>query len=101
MSAVTILPEGDAYRVTINTQRLGAEAAEEVRAELQTRIPDGTSEVTIDVGEVEFADSSGIGALVFLRKRLGKEANIRLINTTESMKRVFALVRMEQIFTME
>ncbi len=49
--------------------------AEEGKAKIQA----GASNLTVDLAEIEFIDSSGIGALVGLRKRIG-EGQVALVN---------------------
>ena len=54
--------------------------------------------VLIDLGTLQFIDSSGIGALLAcLRKAHSEEKQLRLCRVTDSVRVIFDLVRMERI----
>jgi len=67
--------------------------------ELFAEVAESTqSDVEIDLKKTEFIDSSGIGALVFLHKRLRcKGFNIQLKNVQEQPFGLFTLLRIDQI----
>ncbi|MBX2829906.1 MAG: STAS domain-containing protein [Rhodospirillales bacterium] len=57
------------------TEDFDAMSVNKVRPSFEKAARDATQEVTVDLGAVSFMDSSGIGAIVFLFKRL-KERSI-------------------------
>jgi anti-anti-sigma factor len=52
------------------TEDFDAMAVTKLRPSFEQMASDATREVTVDLGAVSFMDSSGIGAIVFLFKRL-------------------------------
>ena len=55
--------------------------------------------VVLDLGNVNFMDSSGLGAIVALRRRLSRsEGDLRLANITPQVRTVFELTRLHQAF---
>ncbi|MEL6481911.1 MAG: STAS domain-containing protein [Pseudomonadota bacterium] len=55
--------------------------------------------LVMDLSQVEFMDSSGLGALVGIRKRLGWSAKIVLASVRSPVFRVFELAKMTSVFT--
>ncbi|MEL6765751.1 MAG: STAS domain-containing protein [Pseudomonadota bacterium] len=55
--------------------------------------------LVLDLSHVEFMDSSGLGALVGVRKRLGWSAKIVLAGVRSPVYRVFELAKMTGVFT--
>jgi len=56
--------------------------------------------VILDLSQVEFLDSSGLGALVAVLKLLGRERPLELAGLTAPVARVLRLTRMDSIFTL-
>ena len=52
---------------------MDALAVESLRAELDALVNEGKQHVTLNFSKVDFIDSSGIGAIVFLFKRLSSQ----------------------------
>lgn len=55
--------------------------------------------VVLDLSRVGFIDSSGLGAVVAVRKALGPERPLDLSGLTATVQKVFRLTRMDSIFT--
>lgn len=65
-----------------------------IRPELEKIIADCDSDVAIDLQAVNFIDSSGIGAIVFLYKRLKAQGQtLEIINIQGQPKELFELLR--------
>ena len=54
--------------------------------------------VILDLGLVEFLDSSGLGALVAARKLLGEGRMLELAGLTPAVEKVMTLTRMGSVF---
>jgi anti-sigma B factor antagonist len=55
--------------------------------------------LVIDMGNVEFVDSTGLGSLVScLRHAQGTEGEIKLCRLTKPVRALFELVRMHRVF---
>jgi anti-sigma B factor antagonist len=56
--------------------------------------------IVIDMGPLNFVDSSGLGALLSCLRAMGvKNGHLRLFGMTKPVKALFELVRMHRIFT--
>ena len=72
---------------------------DEIRAYLTLSIGalDGNGAVVeIDCSELEFIDSAGLGMLVGIRKRTGKE--LVLVNVPNERRKIFELTGLDRIF---
>lgn len=59
----------------------------------------GAPHVVLDLSNVEFVDSSGLGAIVAVMKLLGATKRLDLAGLTPTVEKVFRLTRMDTIFT--
>jgi len=65
-------------------------------------ILEAAGKVVIDLGTLQFIDSSGIGALLAcLRKAIAEEKQLRICRITDSVRVIFDLVRMERIMKID
>lgn len=75
-----------------------APVVEVIRDELQQLAMGYETHVAVDLSEVTFLDSSGIGALVFLFKQLAiEDRNLVLLGAEEQPKRLINLLRIDQV----
>jgi anti-sigma B factor antagonist len=59
----------------------------------------GPGRVVLDLARVQFLDSSGLGAIVAVKKLLAPERVLELSGLTPTVEKVFRLTRMDSIFT--
>ncbi len=53
----------------------------------------------LDLGEVSYLDSSGLGMLVYIKKEIGhEEGNLKIINIQSQVFNVFKLTRLDEFF---
>ena len=52
----------------------------------------------LDLGKVDFIDSSGLGAIVAAMKQLGAQHRLELSDLNENVDKVFRLTRMDTVF---
>ena len=55
--------------------------------------------ILLDLSAVTFMDSSGLGAILAIRRALPPDHRIELAGLTPNVERVFRLTRMDMIFT--
>ena len=55
--------------------------------------------VVLDLSDVGFIDSSGLGAVVAVMKLMGSTKRLDLAGLTPTVEKVFRLTRMDSIFT--
>ncbi len=89
-------------RVKINESKFDAAGVGEFKEELDNVWDDTVVSVTIDFKAVEFIDSSGIGALLSVQKRLknGFEP-VTLLDARTSVLSVIELLRLHRIFSIK
>jgi anti-sigma B factor antagonist len=91
--------QGDMLLVRVAEQRLDAAIAIQFKEAMRALAADGPPRVVLDLGQVGFLDSSGLGAVVAVMKALGPGRHLELAALTPPVARVFRLTRMDTIFT--
>ena len=85
--------------VTVPGPRLDAAVAETFKGDLCALIDGGVRSIVLDLSQVEFMDSSGLGAIVACYKRLGPAGSMDLACPREPVMKVLRLTRMNKVFT--
>lgn len=78
--------------------RLDASVATALRDALIERISRGEQTIILDLGEVNFVDSSALGALISAAKRLGPTGTIAVAALAAPVAKLFTLTRMDRVF---
>ncbi len=89
--------EGGSLVVSLRERRLDAVIAASFRDALVERIDQGQRNLVLDLGDVNFMDSSGLGALVFVMKHLGHTGRLHVCGVTPSVMAVLKLTRMDRV----
>ncbi len=88
-----------AYEVHLHGE-LDMSTAQQLRQELLRLTSDGATEVTIDLSELEFVDSTGLSVLVTGLKRLREMGgNLALRSPTPGTRRVLEITGLTEIFS--
>jgi len=83
----------------IREDRLDANNSEELKAEFHRLFETGMKDLVIDLKEVLFIDSSGLGALVSGYKSASiLHGSLRLSNLQSQVKSMFELTRLHRVF---
>jgi len=78
---------------------LDALSANELRPVLDRLVSDGRLDVTVDLAELSLIDSSGVGALVALYKRVRAAGGVvRFVGVTAQPLMIFKLLRLDMVF---
>lgn len=94
--------EGNVLEVVAQVPRIDAAVAKDFKAECEAVWSSAIKAVVIDLGQVDFIDSSGIGALLNVYKRLPPEsASVKLINVKPVVQSVIELLRLHRIFELD
>jgi anti-sigma B factor antagonist len=81
--------------------RVGVEPAKELRDLADSLMARDVKHVIVDMSEVTFIASSGIGALIVASGELDiKEGSFQLVRVSESVKRAIRLLNLEQFLAM-
>lgn len=90
--------EGDCLVVGLMEARLDAVIAANFRDTLVDRIDQGRRNIVLDLSQVSFMDSSGLGALVFVLKHLGRNGGrLHICGVTPGVMAVLKLTRMDRV----
>ncbi len=94
----TLTPKGDKLAVIPLEGRFSAQAASEVRQTLKQVIDFGYPNLLIDLAQVTFMDSTGLGVLVStLHKCRAAGGTLCLCNVPEAVSMVLEIASMEQV----
>jgi len=86
-------------RAEVGVSRLDAAAARGFKREIDSLWSEEVRIVELDFSKVEFIDSSGVGALLGVYKRLpASEASVRLTRVKAPVQSVIELLRLHRIF---
>ncbi|MDQ2731029.1 MAG: STAS domain-containing protein, partial [Armatimonadota bacterium] len=89
---------GDVPVITIGSDHLDAGNADEFKQKLAPLIAD-SSTVLLDMSQVQFLDSAGLGALLSgLRRLSAAGGDLRLFGLSRQVHGVFQATRMHRIF---
>ncbi|MEL6914855.1 MAG: STAS domain-containing protein [Pseudomonadota bacterium] len=90
---------GDTRVVKVNDSRIDAAVAIQFKDAVRAVTADGPRRVVLDLSDVSFIDSSGLGAVVAVKKLLKDTHTLELVGLTPVVAKVFKLTRMDTIFT--
>jgi len=79
--------------------RLDASVAVQFKEQVGAIIAGGEKRLVLDLERITFIDSSGLGALVALLKRVGSEGHLGLVRVQPAVKRLLAMTRLDRVFT--
>ena len=91
--------DGDALIVRVEDARIDAAVAIRFKDAMREVAQTGSARVVLDLSNVAFLDSSGLGAVVAVMKELGPARPLELAALTPTVDRVFRLTRMDSVFT--
>lgn len=85
--------------ITVNESRIDAAGSVAFKERVRALIHGSAGRVIVDLGRVEFLDSSGLGALVAVMKMLGGR-RLELACCGVAVSKVLALTRMDRVFVL-
>ncbi|MGB1235461.1 MAG: STAS domain-containing protein [Planktomarina sp.] len=95
---IEITQEEDRDIVHLNGSRLDAYCALKVKKTALRLVTLAERDVVIDMGKVDFIDSSGLGVLVSVAKMVADKHAVYFINLQPLVQRVFKLTHMDRVF---
>lgn len=94
-----VVPSRDFHLVEVEEQRLDAAIATAFKDRMREIIPQAKGLVMLDLRNVNFMDSSGLGAVIAVLKSMPPGRKLELTGLTPNVDRVFKLTRMDLVFT--
>lgn len=85
--------------IGVEESRIDAAVAIEFKEAVRRAAAGSDEAVILDLSQVTFLDSSGLGAVVAVMKLLAPQRALELAGLTPSVARVFRLTRMDSVFT--
>ncbi len=90
--------EADRRVVTVNESRIDAAVALAFKEKMRAQTEDGPDLIILDLHQVQFVDSSGLGAIVASMKVMGPGRTLALAGLNPTVEKVFRLTRMDSVF---
>ncbi|MCX5811346.1 MAG: STAS domain-containing protein [Proteobacteria bacterium] len=79
-------------------KRIDASLSTDLKGRMVDWINNGNKRIVLDLSEVEFIDSSGLGAIVSSLKTIGNEGYLVICGMNETVKNLFHLTRIDRVF---
>lgn len=84
--------------VSVIADRIDAAIALQFKDAMRRATLDSTQKIVLNLAQVDFVDSSGLGAIVGSMKQLPSEKTLELSDLTPTVSKVFQLTCMDTIF---
>lgn len=84
--------------IAVEDSRIDAAVAVAFKERLLKMAEDAPPRVVLDLSQVEFLDSSGLGAIVGAMKQIGAGRRLDLAGLTPTVQKVFRMTRMDTVF---
>jgi anti-sigma B factor antagonist len=91
---------GNVFIAKVLESRIAADVASRFKQDLIEYVTKGNRMIVLDMSEVTFIDSSGLGALIGTLKVMGNDGELVLCGTRDSVASMFKLTRMNKVFRM-
>ena len=94
------IEENGAVRlIYLKEERLDAHNSDELKAQLNRLFDSGMKDLLIDLKEVRFIDSSGLGVLVSgFKNASARQGSLKLSGLQSQVKSMFELTRLHRVF---
>ena len=95
---LTTSMQGDVTRILLDGQ-LTVGNRQELKAAVQQALQDGARKLLLDCAPTGYIDSSGLGALVTIARRVRESGGtIRLAGLNEDLRSLFELTKLDTLF---
>ena len=95
---ITQKKSDQALVVTPHVNKIDASVAVEFKRKLMELVEQGEDRLVLNLEEVDFIDSSGLGALVSVLKYTGPDGVIKLFAVKDGVRSIFELTRLDRVF---
>ena len=90
--------QNDVTVIKPQLRRIDASVATEFKSRLIDLVDKGNEKIVINLQDVDFIDSSGLGVLVLVLRKLGPDGKIKLCKVNDSVRSIFELTRLNEVF---
>lgn len=91
----------NAFQIIVDESRFDASNANQFRREFDAHCPESTRSVDIDFTKVELIDSTGISALLSIRKRIQLPTPVALRSSCPSVLGIMQTMRLHRVFQLD
>jgi anti-sigma B factor antagonist len=91
---------GQVLVAKILESRISADVAASFKEDLIHYVTTGNRMIVLDMSDVTFIDSSGLGALIASLKIIGDDGELVLCGARDTVESMFKLTRMNKVFRM-
>ena len=96
---IRIEEKNDAILIEVKEERLDAHNSGELKTQMLNLFEEGKNHLVIDLREVRFIDSSGLGALVSgFKNASARNGNLKLSSLQPQVRSMFELTRLHRVF---
>ncbi len=95
---VSVEEQRDGRIVRVREDRIDAASSIQFKDAVRQAANGAEGRVILDLDQVDFIDSSGLGAVVSTMKMLAPARTLELANLRPNVAKVFALTRMDRVF---
>lgn len=96
---IKIEENGSIVILQVKEERLDAHNSDHLKQELSRLYEEGKSGIIVDMKEVRFVDSSGLGALVSgFKNASSRQASLKLSGLQSQVRSMFELTRLHRVF---
>ncbi|HWI41091.1 MAG TPA: STAS domain-containing protein [Verrucomicrobiae bacterium] len=91
--------KNDILIIAVKEERLDAHNANDLKGELLHSFDEGKKNILVDLQDVRFIDSSGLGALVSgFKNAITHQGSLKLASLQPQVKSMFELTRLHRVF---
>ena len=90
---------GSSVILAVLEPRLVADKAQPFKDAVGRYCTNGPISLVLDLAKVEFIDSTGLGAILSVLKRMPKGSELMVCRLNEAVTNMFMLTRMDRVFT--
>jgi anti-sigma B factor antagonist len=91
---------GTVFIAKVLESRISADVATRLKENLIEYVTKGNRTIVLDLSDVTFIDSSGLGALIASLKVMGNDGELVLCGARDAVTSMFKLTRMNKVFRM-
>jgi anti-sigma B factor antagonist len=98
MNVASFEHRGDILHVRIETERLDAAAAPNLKAALERQLSDKPNRAIVDLRQVAFLDSTGLGVLVAMLKMMDQPGILAIAGAGPAVRRLLQITQLDRVF---
>jgi len=96
---INIEEKGSTVLIVVKEERLDAHNSSELKTQMLSLFDEGKNNLVVDLQDVRFVDSSGLGSLVSgFKNASARNGNLKLSSLQPQVKSMFELTRLHRVF---